>query len=597
MDGPRAGQAFLFEGFRLDRAEGRLFRDNGSHDDEALPLGSRAAALLGLLLERRGKLVTKDEIFAAVWPGMAVEEANLTVQISALRRILDRGRERGSCIQTVPGRGYRFVALVEAPALATLTSTNGAATPSVADYPRSGQSNSVDEVHETTRAPGPSPGYQLGRIVKAVAAACLCLAAGVILALTWRAPPPLEDHSPPRSSIVVLPFANLSRDPDQQYFVDGLTEDLTSELARIEHMHVISRSTALSYRDKPVGVKEIGRELGVRYVLEGGVQRSGDRMRVNAQLIDAATATHLWADRFDRDIGDLFVLQDEIALRVANTLNVALEAVEARHRPQNPDALDFIFRGRAAFRKWPMEESHARSVGAFEHALALDPHSVEAQTWLARVLVHGVLHQQTTTAAADITRAEKLAGEALASSPLNWHAHYVKGQVLSAQNRCDEAIPEYRRVITLNRNFQSAYANLGWCKFWLGSLDEVIPLQVQAIRAHQADPFLSVLHWRIGVVHLVQSHLDEAIAMFEKSRSINSRLVEAHAYLAAAYGLSEQAERAAAELAEARRLNRDGRYSSIAQVASTENFGVPQVRALFEKTYFVGLLQAGIPEE
>jgi DNA-binding winged helix-turn-helix (wHTH) protein len=177
MDGPTAGQAFLFEGFRLDRAEGRLFRDNGSHDDEALALGSRAAALLGLLLERRGTLVTKDEIFAAVWPGMAVEEANLTVQISALRRILDRGRERGSCIQTVPGRGYRFVALVEAAALATLASTNGAATPSVGDNPGSGQSNSADEVHETTR----SPGYQLGRIVKAVAAACLCLAAGVIL--------------------------------------------------------------------------------------------------------------------------------------------------------------------------------------------------------------------------------------------------------------------------------------------------------------------------------------------------------------------------------------------------------------------------------
>jgi tetratricopeptide (TPR) repeat protein len=244
-----------------------------------------------------------------------------------------------------------------------------------------------------------------------------------------------------------------------------------------------------------------------------------------------------------------------------------------------------------------MEESYAKAISAFEHALVLDPHSVEAQTWLARVLVDRILRQQTTTAAADIVRAEKLAEEALVASPLNWHAHYVKAQVLSAQSRCDEAIPEYRRVITLNRNFQSAYADLGWCKFWLGSIDEVIPPQMQAIRFHYADPLVSVLHWRIGVVHLVQSHFDEAMAMFEKARSINPRLVEAHAYLAAARGLEGETRRAAAELSEARGLSRDNRYSSIARLAAVEKLGVPQVRTLFEKTYFVGLRKAGMPEE
>jgi TolB-like protein/DNA-binding winged helix-turn-helix (wHTH) protein len=596
MDALAPAEVLLFEGFLFDRAEGSLLREDAPQGAEPLKLGSRAAALLKLLVDQQGTLVTKDEIFAAVWPGTAVEEANLTVQISALRRILDRGREHGSCIQTVPGRGYRFVAPVTPAALPTLPRANGHTAPTM-NYQQTIQSNGSDPAQQRSDAPTFSRQYRLGRIAKATAAAAVCLVAAVIAALTWRSPAPWDDYPAPRLSIVVLPFANLSGDPDQQYFADALTEDLTSELARIEHMYVISHSTAMSYRDKPVGVRQIGRELGVRYVLEGGVQRSGDRMRVNTQLIDAGADTHLWADRFDRDTADLFALQNEITVRVANTLDVKLEAIEAHHRLENPDALEFILRGRAAFRKWPMEGSYAKAVGLFERALALDSHSVEAQTWLARVLVDRVLRQQSTAPAADMARAEKLADEALAASPLNWHAHYVKGQVLSAQNLCDAAIPEYRRVITLNHNFQGAYADLGWCKFWIGSLEEVIPLQVQAIRLLHADPFLSVLHWRIGVVHLVQSHVDEAVATFEKSRSINPKLVEAHAYLAAAYGLKEEVERAAAELAEARALNRDGRYSSIAQLAATEKFGVPKLRALFEETYLAGLHKAGMSEE
>ena len=177
----------------------------------------------------------------------------------------------------------------------------------------------------------------------------------------------------PRLSIVVLPFANLSNDPEQQYFADGITEDVTTDLSRLAHMLVISRNTAFTYRNKPVDTKQIGRELGVRYVLEGSVQRSGNRVRVTAQLIDAATDTHLWAERLDRDTGDLFALQNEITSRIANTLHLELIAAEAARPTDHPDAVDYILRGRAALFKPDSRDSYAEAISLFEQALSLDP--------------------------------------------------------------------------------------------------------------------------------------------------------------------------------------------------------------------------------
>jgi TolB-like protein len=188
----------------------------------------------------------------------------------------------------------------------------------------------------------------------------------------------------PRLSIVVLPFTNLSDAREQQYFADGITEDLTTDLSRLENMFVISRNTAFTYRNKPVDTKQIGRELGVRYVLEGSVRRSGNQLRISAQLIDAATDAHLWAERFDGDMGDLFALQDEVTSRIANALGVELINAEAARPAENPDALDYILRGRAAYLKPPSRDGYADAIKLFEHALALDPQSVEAQTnWQA----------------------------------------------------------------------------------------------------------------------------------------------------------------------------------------------------------------------
>jgi TolB-like protein/class 3 adenylate cyclase/Flp pilus assembly protein TadD len=412
--------------------------------------------------------------------------------------------------------------------------------------------------------------------------------------------PVSEARAAPRLSIIVLPFANLSNDPEQQYFADGITEDLTTDLSRIADLFVISRNTAFTYRNKPVDTKQIGRELGVRYLLEGSVRRSGNQVRVSAQLIDAETDKHLWAERFDLDTGDLFTLQNEITTRIAVALNRELVGVEAARPTENPDALDYILRGRAAAMKGGGAREPAQAISLLERALTLDPRSVEAQSRLAGVLAVRAIIGRTDSAAADIARADELVGQALAASPRDWFAHWVKGQVLRAQGRCEEAIPEYETALALNRNGVVASIGLGWCKLLTGSIEEAIPLFEQAIRLSPRDPSIGFWYGSIGIVHLLQSRIDEAILWLEKARSALPGMPRAD--LASAYALRGETERAAAELAEARRLSGDNRYSSIADLkaaglSGSGTWGVPKIRALFDATYIAGLRKAGMPEE
>jgi adenylate cyclase len=496
MDAPSSTDIFLFEGFRLDRRGGVLYRRNEHGAFTPMVIGSRALDILGVLIDRPGDLVSRAEIMDAVWPGTVVEDSNINVQVAALRRILDDERAESSCIRTVSGRGYRFVGPVTQVEPAALQSGNG----------------SGGAIAETEQPHDPSTG-PLAHIAVA-----------------------------PRLSIVVLPFTNLSDDREQQYFADGITEDLTTDLSRIAGMLVISRNTAFTYRNKPVDTKQIGRELGVRYALEGSIRRSGSQVRVNAQLIDAETDTHLWAERFDGDTGDLFTLQDEVTSRIAIALNFAMVSAEAARPTANPDALDYIFRGRAAANNPPTRHSYAERISLFERALALDPGSIEAQSYLALNLTGRMLGGVTVSAAADIARAEGLAGQALAGSPRSPLAHYARGEVLRAQRREAEAILEYETVLALNRNWPGALFALGNCKLFTGSIEETIPLEEKAIRLSPRDPGIGVWYLQIGRVHLIQSRTDGAIVWLEKARTANAAHPLIRAHLAAAYGLNGQSE-------------------------------------------------------
>jgi adenylate cyclase len=586
---------FEFDRFHLDRRG--LFMRYGGAAPAPVEIGSRAIEVLRVLLERPGDLVTRDEIMSGAWPGIVVEDNNLMIQIAALRHVLDQDRANGSCIQTVPRRGYRFVlpvARVEPVAGPESGSPPGnGIDPPIAQYEQAQTARSQGKTSPVTSVPSRARYRLRGGAVAAVIGALVLIAATGI----WRAPWPWNPHPAPRLSIVVLPFTNLSGDPDQQYFADGITEDVTFDLSRIVNMFVISRNTAFTYRNKPVNTNQIGREIGVRYVLEGSVQRSDQQVRITTQLIDAESDAHLWAERFELERADLFAVQNEITGKIAYTLGLELVAAEAARPSDNPDAMEFILRGRALTLKPPSREMFAEMIGHYEHAVALDPRSVEAKSWLTTALMGRVMNGMADSATTDIKRAEGLVGEALAISPRNPHAHLAKGFVLNAQNRIEEAIPEYETALASNRNWALVVATLGWLKFMAGSLDDAIPPQEQALRLSPRDSLIGIWYQRIGIVHLLQSRTDEAIPWLEKARNANPVHPGPHAWLASAYALKGDTERAAIELAEARRLITDDRWSSIARLKAVGYFGVPKVRALYEATYFEGLRKAGMPEE
>ena len=259
--------------------------------------------------------------------------------------------------------------------------------------------------------------------------------------------------------------------------------------------------------------------------------------------------------------------------------------------------LDYILRGRAAFAKGPEREHKDEAISFFERALALDPRSVDAQIWLASVLAARVRENQTDSRTADIERAQRLVGQALSLSPRSAGAHLAKGGLLRAKDRCEEAIPEYVTVLASNRNSAVALFGIGICKISTGSVGEAIPLFEQIIRLDPRDPFIVYRYDWLGLAHLLLLHIDEAIVWFEKARSVSPAISGPYVHLASAYAIKGDIERAAAELAEARRLAGDDRYSSIARLRAGGHGGSPKTRALWEATYLAGLRKAGVPEE
>jgi adenylate cyclase len=404
----------------------------------------------------------------------------------------------------------------------------------------------------------------------------------------------------PRLSIIVLPFENLSHDPDQDYFADGITEDLTTDLSRITGSFVIARNTAFTYKGIAVDAKQLGRDLGVHYVLEGSVRRQGDQVQVNVQLIDTESGAHVWADRFETDRRNLVQAQSEITGRLARTLNLELvQAVGRRieqERAVDPAAQDLVMRGWALYQRPLNAENRKEALRAFERAQTIDPNSLDAEIGIAAVLVVNISDGSTDTPKEDEERAEKLLADALQRDPNRPQIHVTIALLRRLQNRLAESRIEWERAIALDPNNAVAYGQLGVTLIYLGDPAAAIPLEEKRIRLNPNDPNIALAYWSLGLAQLLLGHLDEAIDLLTKARAANPRIYYIHLDIAAAMALKGHLDDARAALAEAIRLKPsiDSIARQRARSAYTNN---PAYRALAEKTVDVGLRKAGMPEE
>ena len=469
MEPPVSGASLFFEGFRLDRRG--LFRTAGAGSDEPVALGSRALDLLRLLAERHGEIVSKDAIMQAVWPGQAVEESNLTVQVSALRRALDHDRQQGSCIQTIPGRGYRLVATL----------------------------SDADEA-----AANGSPSLTL----------------------------------PDKPSIAVLPFQNMSGDPAQEYFADGMVEEIITALSRISWLFVIARNSSFTYKGQAVDVKRVGRELGVRYVLEGSVRKGGGRVRITAQLIEAETGAHLWADHFDGTLEDVLDLQDQVAVSVAGVMEPVLRAAEIRRagerlRP-DPTTYDLYLRALQAIGSWEKHDYRAaldRLTQATEQDADYGP-ALALCAWCHMVL-HGAGWTDDPEAARQkaISLARRAARNAGGDAETLGRAAYV---LAYCGEDIDAAIALIDRSLQINSSFANGWQWSGWLRLWAGSPDVALDHFERSLRLDPRDARGALLTAN-GIAHFFARRLDHARTMLLASFQQHPDWVPTHRFLAACY--------------------------------------------------------------
>ena len=406
---------------------------------------------------------------------------------------------------------------------------------------------------------------------------------------------------PDKPSIAVLPFANLSNDPEQAYFAEGLTASLTTDLSRVSDLFVIASTTSATFDGKTVDTRQVGRELGVRYVLQGSVQRGGEKVRMNAQLVDAGTGVQLWSDRFDGDQTDLFALQDQITGRIANSIGrafVAMAARDAEKRKTSPRAADLLIRGIALADKPATLENLQEQEVLFRGVLALEPNHVDAWARLGRALLVPQLYFSDALSPDQMKKQLKEGREAvekaLALDPNNARAHLTEAMLHRVLGNPAEDARAVEVAIALDNNSAYAHGLLGTARISLGEPEKAIPCLEQAMRLDPLGPQIAFHQANMGKAYFVQGHSDLAIEWLLKARASNPKLARHHAFLAASY--AQKGDAAAARLV-VENLLRMAPGFRLSQTPEAPQPSSPEAyRRLYEQVILPAARKAGIPE-
>ena len=483
--------SLAFGPFRIDRGAGILF-----HGDQPAPLGHRAVALLALLVEQAGKPVSKQALIEAAWPAQAVEDSNLTVQIAAVRRVLETMAGGGRWIETLPRRGYRYV--------------------------------------------GPEVAIDGGDAEQATASLEL----------------------PGKPSVAVLPFSNMSGDPGQDYFADGVVDDIITGLARINWLFVIARNSSFTYKGRAVDVKQVGRELGVRYVLEGSVRKAGGTVRVTGQMIDASTGAHVWAERFDRASADIFALQDDIALAAVAAIAPSLRRAEIervkRKRPDSLDAYDLVLRAQQDVDSG-MPERVTKALVPLGRAIELDPAYALAHGNAAMchhcLFLRAGLREANRAASIHHARQAILHGQddaaalTLAGFSLGMDGHDRKA-----------AFTALEAALAISPSSALTYILGGVILGWGGEAEEAIKWSERGMRLSPFDPWAFAAFDAQAMSHLLRGRYDDACRAAYKSVQANPAHSITYVQLAAALAMLGRLDEARAAAARVQELHPTFRY-------------------------------------
>jgi len=469
------------------------------HGAETLRVEPQVFDLLVFLVENRDRVVSKDDLIASVWGGRIVSESTLTSRINAVRKAVGDTGGIQRLIRTIPRKGFRFVGPVAT-----------AAEPSA---PQRSTTHPTASGHEPMSLPD-------------------------------------------RPAIAVLPFTNMSGDPEQEYFSDGISEDIITALSKLRWFFVIARSSSFIYKGKAVLMKQVGDELGVGYVVEGSVRKEGDRVRITAQLNDVATGSHVWAERYDRDLVDVFAVQDEITEAIVVAIEPQLYAAEDFHAQRKPpdslDAWDLVMRALSHF--WRItKQDNIVAQALLEKAISIDPNYGQALGVLATSYVFSS-HMGWTDSLTAVPLAKRSALRAIDADRDDAWAHYALGYVSLFERRFDDSLAEYELALQLNPNFAQAQAYYGLSLSYSGRWQEATAAVGRALRLSPRDPFSAVYHGIAAYAQYLGKNYEEAMRLAREGIRQRGDFVGAHRVLTAAAGMAGQTETARLALQELRRV-------------------------------------------
>ena len=525
---------FKFEGYTLDVARGCL-----RTADREVELRPKSFEVLRYLVQSGGRLVTKDEIIKSIWPNVIVTDESLAQCISEVRQAIGDG---GSIIKTVPRRGYRFVA-------------------------------PVSQFDETPEAVG--------------------VAARVRARASSRVGEQLEPPLPDKPSIAVLPFTNIGGDPEQEYFADGMVEEIITALSRFSGLLVIARNSSFAYKGRPVDVKQVGRELGVRYVLEGSARKAGNRLRITGQLIDASTGAQIWADRFDGTLEDVFDLQDEVTASVVGAMSLKIEQAEIERAKRKPtgslDAYDYFLHGMATDHNWT-REANSGALRLFYKAIEIDPDFASAYGMGAWCYSVRKAYRWMVDRTEEVAEASRLARKAVSLGKDDAVALSRGGFTLAyVAHDLDAGSVFIDRALAFNPNLAFAWFVIGYVKVYLGEPEVALQRLAHTIRLSPFDSMIPVIQNAIAFAHFLAGDYDKASSVVEQVLHEKPDNYIALRYAAASNALAARVREAQHVMARLRQIDPELRVSNLKDMTPLRR---PEDRARLEE----GMRKAGLPE-